>query len=268
MESRPSDEQIPPFVVSSAELLILLAVLLPPAALDDVGSLVMERKVITPYGVVGPLALRRLDDQTNIWIQPYSGEASRTDPRATIFAAYALGVRRILAWDMAVALNPVLPRGQVGVVADYVDWTRQPGTFRGAPPAMPVTAEGSAPVLCPRLMAALHETLPFAADVVYLGTDGPRRETPAEARLFRQWGADVLGHNIVPEAALAREAGICFAGLVTVGDFSSDRRMIPAQGEVRASLGAVLSSLPDFAAVAAAGTCDCAGPRPEGARAH
>ena len=260
MESRPSDEQIPPFVVSSAELLVLLAVLLPPVALDDVGSLVMERKVITPYGVVGPLALRRLDDQTNIWIQPYSGEASRTDPRATIFAAYALGVRRMLAWDMAVALNPVLPRGQVGVVADYVDWTRQPGTFHGAPPAMALMPDGSGPVFCPRLIAALHRTLPFAVDVVYLGTDGPRRETPAEARLFRQWGADVMGHNIVPEAALAREAGICFAGLTTVGDFGADRAAPAAGGEVRASLSAVLSCLPDFAAASATGTCDCAGP--------
>ena len=253
MESRPSDEPIPPFVVSSAELLVLLAVLLPPVALDDMGSLVMERKVITPYGVVGPLALRRLDDQTNIWIQPYSGEASRTDPRATIFAAYALGVRSILAWDMGVALNPVLPRGQVGVVADYMDMTRQPGTFHGSPPAMPVAAAVDASVFCPRLMDALHRTLPFAVDVVYLGTDGPRRETPAEARLFRQWGADVLGHNIVPEAALAREAGICYAGLVTVGDFSRDRIASPTQGEVRASLGAVLSCLPDFAAAAADG---------------
>jgi 5'-methylthioadenosine phosphorylase len=161
---------------------------------------------------------------------------------------------------MVVALNPVLPRGQVGVVADYVDWTRQPGTFHGAPPAMPVTPEGNAPVLCPRLMRALHQTLPFAVDVVYLGTDGPRRETPAEARLYRQWGADVLGHNIVPEAGLAREAGICYAGLTTVGDFGSDRGATAARGEVRASLGAVLSSLPEFAAVAATGTCDCAGP--------
>jgi 5'-methylthioadenosine phosphorylase len=260
MESRPADDRFPPFVVGSAELLILLSALLPPAAVDELGTLILERKVITPYGVVGPVALRQLDEQTNIWIQPYTGEASRTDPRSTIFAAYALGVRRILAWDMVVALNPVLPRGQVGVVADYVDWTRQPGTFHGAPPAMPVTPEGHGSVLCPRLMRTLHRMLPFAVDVVYLGTDGPRRETPAEARLFRQWGVDVMGQNIVPEAALAREAGICFAGLTTVADFGADRGSPPPTGEVRASLSAVLSSLPDFAAFAATGTCDCAGP--------
>ena len=49
-----------------------------------------------------------------------------------------------------------------------------------------------------------------------LGLDGPRRETPAEARLYRQMGADVSGQNLVPEVALAHEMGICYAGLVTL----------------------------------------------------
>jgi 5'-methylthioadenosine phosphorylase len=111
-------------------------------------------------------------------------------------------------------------------------------------------------------MALLRAALPFAVEAVYLGVDGPRRETPAEARIYRQWGVDVLGKNLVPEAALAQEAGLCYAGLVTVGDVSAERPAVEAQGEVRAALGAVLGRLPQIVAQAAQpGDCDCAGQR-------
>ncbi len=46
--------------MSQANLLLLLAVFLPPAVLDIFGELVEERTVQTPYGPVGPLALRAL----------------------------------------------------------------------------------------------------------------------------------------------------------------------------------------------------------------
>lgn len=246
-----------PHASAGADVMLLVAVLLPPAALDELGALVEERTVTTPYGPVGPLALRRLPSGQTVWLQPYSGPATRTDPRATIYAAWQLGARRVVAWDQVIGLNPVLPRGQAGVVVDYIDWTRQAASFAGAPPAKP---ESGAPAFCPRLIAALQAALPFAVDVVYLGVDGPRRETPAEARLYRLWGADVIGQNVTPEAALCQEAGLCFAALVTVGDAAADRQARPPQGELRGGLAAVLAELPALLeAVAQAEACACAG---------
>jgi 5'-methylthioadenosine phosphorylase len=252
-----------------ADLLILLAVLLPPAALDGLGRLVDERTVPTPFGTVGPLALRVTEGGQGIWVQPYSGAATRTDPRATIYAGRALGVRQIVNWDQGIAVNPVLRRGHVAVVADYIDWTRlphtfgggQPGTFGGGLPASaPWEAAVHRPAFCPRLTAILRTALPFAVDAVYLGVDGPRRETPAEARLYHQWGVDVLGQNVTPEVALAQEAGLCYAALVTIGDVSAARPRTDAQGEVRGALGAILGVLPEIVARAGAGNdCDCAG---------
>lgn len=251
-----------------ADLLLILAVLLPPAALDGLGRLVEERTVPTPYGAVGPVALRITPGGMGVWLQPYTGAYDRTDPRATIYAARTLGVRQVLNWDQAVAVNPVLQRGHVGIVADYIDFTRQPYTFGSSRPgaspnlqpvAVPWEEGVHRPAFCPRLGAILRGALPYAVEVVYLGVDGPRRETPAEARLYRQWGADVLGQNLVPEAALAQEAGLCYAGLVTIGDVSADRPPPAARGEVRAALGAVLATLPEVVVQAAApGACDCA----------
>lgn len=250
------------FVVDQADWLILLSVLLPPAAMDELGVVAMERTVETPFGVVGPLALRRVPQGPSVWILPYTGSATRTDPRATIYAAKRLGVRHMVGWDTVIALNPVLPRGQVAVMADYVDFTRGPGSFEGAPPSLPPNPDAPLRAVCPRLTSALQRAMPFAVEVVYVGIDGPRRETAAEARIFRQWGADVVGQNLIPEAALAQEAGICFAGLMTVAELSAERSQTPPRGEVRASLEATLTLLPAMLSLASAETCDCLGTVP------
>jgi len=82
--------------------------------------------------------------------------------------------------------------------------------------------------------------------VVYLGMDGPHRETAAEARMFRSWGADVIGQNLVPEIALAAELSIPYAGLVTVTEYSADRTIRPIPGVVRTGLEQTNRALPTF----------------------
>jgi purine-nucleoside phosphorylase len=50
---------------------------------------------------------------------------------------------------------------------------------------------------------------------VYVGTSGPAFETPAEYRYFRIIGGDTVGMSTVPEAMVARHAGIpCFAASI------------------------------------------------------
>ncbi len=50
----------------------------------------------------------------------------------------------------------------------------------------------------------------------YMSVDGPRYETKAEILAYRMMGADVVGMTNAPEAALARELGICYAAVVIV----------------------------------------------------
>jgi 5'-methylthioadenosine phosphorylase len=252
---------MPELHATKADLLILIAVLLPPKTLDIFGPVAAERTVETPYGVVGPLALRTPAAGPAVWVQPYTGLPTRTDPRAIIYAAHQLGVHYVLNWDTGVALNPVLERGQSVIAVDYIDWTRhQPQTFDDH-----FTDERSferrlrLPPFCPHMVGALNQVLPAAAYVVYLGVDGPRRETPAEARLFRSWGADVLGQNLVPEVALARSAGLCYAGMVTIGDRSADQLPHLGPGKMRVGLEQTIQVLPAYVnLLGALPTCTCA----------
>ena len=224
------------------DLLLLIAVLLPPRALTELGEFIEERTVETPYGVVGPLALRKLAETCGVWIQPYSGLPTRTDPRATMHAAHQLGVTKVINWDTGVAVNPELQRGETVIAVDYIDWTRQqPLSFGYAADANEADiAAGFSPLLT----LEMHNVLPGARGAIYLATDGPRRETPAEARMFRTWGVDVIGHNLAPEVALATELGLDYGGLVTISDRSADQSVQPVEGAVRAGLEQTIHALP------------------------
>ena len=59
----------------------------------------------------------------------------------------------------------------------------------------------------------MHET------GTYVCIEGPRFSTKAESKMYRMWGADVVGMTLVPECVLAREAELCYASIATVTDY-------------------------------------------------
>ena len=62
-------------------------------------------------------------------------------------------------------------------------------------------------------IASAHDI--FLHEGVYIGTTGPAFETPAEYKYFRIIGGDTVGMSTVPEALVARHAGIpCFAASI------------------------------------------------------
>jgi 5'-methylthioadenosine phosphorylase len=74
---------------------------------------------------------------------------------------------------------------------------------------------------CPELRKALLHgaegaDVPLHPRGTYLCVNGPRLESRAEIAFFARTGAHVIGMTGMPEAALAREAEICFAALGVV----------------------------------------------------
>jgi 5'-methylthioadenosine phosphorylase len=53
----------------------------------------------------------------------------------------------------------------------------------------------------------------------YVCMEGPQFSTLAESKLYRSWGADVIGMTNLQEAKLAREAEICYATMALVTDY-------------------------------------------------
>ena len=64
--------------------------------------------------------------------------------------------------------------------------------------------------------AATQVAITLYQGATYLVMEGPQFSTLAESRLYRQWGADVIGMTGMPEAKLAREAEMCYASVAMV----------------------------------------------------
>ena len=91
----------------------------------------------------------------------------------------------------------------------------------------------------------------------YVAIEGPQFSTRAESRMYREWGADVIGMTAMPEARLAREAELPYALLGMVTDYDSWRTesagveaaeifaVMKANAELaRAAVRELVSSLP------------------------
>jgi 5'-methylthioadenosine phosphorylase len=117
-------------------------------------------------------------------------------------------------------LREELEPGRFAVVEQFIDRTvARPSTFFGSGF---VTHVSMADPVCPRLseMAARavhHAKGKVAVGATYLAMEGPQFSTRAESRMYRSWGADVIGMTAMPEAKLAREAELPYAlvGMVT-----------------------------------------------------
>ncbi len=140
--------------------------------------------------------------------------------KANIQALHQLGVKRVIGNYAVGGINPDIPPLGIAVLNDFLDFTKgRDGTFiDGESADEKVThVEMSAPY-CQIMGAALfdrfqeQETNPFK-NGVYAAAQGPRFETPAEIKMMGMLGGDVVGMTGVPEVVLAREKGMCFAGV-------------------------------------------------------
>lgn len=145
--------------------------------------------------------------------------------RANIYALKDLGVRSIITWSETRAISHNFKIGQYVVIDDVVDETVQrPQTFfqnRGFGHIR------QWPVFCPSLRRAMITTLTeegcdFSPRGTYVCVEGPRHETPAEARKYAVYGGELLGQALAPELFLARELQLCYASLCYVARYAED----------------------------------------------
>jgi 5'-methylthioadenosine phosphorylase len=155
----------------------------------------------------------------------YDRTPSFVNYRANIYALKDLGARSIVSWSETRAISHNFKIGQYVVVDDLLDETvARPQTF--------FEQQGFGhlrqwPVFCPSLRQALIDALTaenceFASRGVYVCVEGPRHETPAEARKYAIVGGELLGQALVPEVFLAKELQMCYASLCYVARYAED----------------------------------------------
>ena len=142
--------------------------------------------------------------------------------RANIFALKKLGVQHILASSTVGSLREEYKPGDVVFVDQFIDRTtrREQSFYTDNKVCHISVAEPMCPELRQIITAVAKKEKVSAHDTgTYVCIEGPRFSTKAESRMFRTWGADVVGMTLVPECVLAREAEVCYASIAMVTDY-------------------------------------------------
>jgi len=188
-----------------------------------------EVNIDTPFGKPSDAITIGKLEGVGIAFLPRHGRGHRISPtelpvRANIYALKSLGVEHIIAVSSAGSFKQEIKPGDLLIPDQIIDRTRnRVNTFFGDGI---VTHIPFAEPFCPTLCQVLYESAKeVGASVHPRGTfvvmEGPAFSTRAESRLYRSWGADIIGMTALPEAKLAREAEICYAIIGCVTDYDS-----------------------------------------------
>lgn len=190
-----------------------------------------EIAVSSPFGdPSGPLTVGTLGGVRFTFLARH-GTGHRLSPdavdyRANIDVMRRAGVTDVLAISAIGSLREELAPGQFVAADQFIDHTHgRQRSFFG--PGLVGHVSLADPV-CPRLSGLAADAAEKAGGTVhrgrcYIAIDGPQFSTRAESRLYRAWGADVIGMTAMPEARLAREAGLPYALLGMVTDWDAWR---------------------------------------------
>ncbi|OYX62159.1 MAG: methylthioadenosine phosphorylase [Novosphingobium sp. 32-60-15] len=197
------------------------------AGLEDA----QEIAVSSPFGEPSaPVTIGRIGHVHFVFL-PRHGKGHRIAPeainaRANIDVLKRCGVTDVLAISAIGSLREDLAPGSFVAVDQFIDRTHgRADSFFGEGLVAHVSM---ADPVCSRLSGFAAKAAEVAGAVVhrggcYLAMQGPQFSTRAESRMYRQWGADVIGMTAMPEARLAREAELPYALLGMVTDYDSWR---------------------------------------------
>lgn len=234
--------------------------------LDHFGTAVRSHDLSNDYGQPSARLAEYQISGSQIFFLPRHGEQHEIPPhavnyRANIDAFRQLEVDGIIAVNAVGGISSPYPPGSLCLPDQLIDYTwGRAHTFSMAAGEDLLHAEFSEP-FAGRLRLGLIEAAAIADINVSDGgcvgvSQGPRLETAAEIRKFRQDGCDLIGMTSMPEAALAREAGLDYASLCVSANWAAglepepvtmaaiEATLASAMLEVRKLLGVFFEEFP------------------------
>ncbi len=184
-------------------------------------------EVQTPYGAPSAAIAVGTAGERGIAFVPRHGERHELPPhvvpyRANLWALHSLGVERVFGPSASGSLQPHVKPGEFVVCDQLVDrtWGR-PSTFFDGPQTRHTSF---ADPYCPQMRATVIERAEALGVVAHdhgtaVVVQGPRFSTRAESAAYAAQGWEVITMTQAPEAALARELGMCYANISLITDY-------------------------------------------------
>lgn len=182
----------------------------------------VEKKLVkTEYGEV-EVSILDIFNKTVAFIPRHAAGHSipphKINFRANIDALRNVGVTQIIATNSVGSMNLEMPPGSFVIPDDFLDFTenRDKTYFEDHVVHVDVTEP-----YCSRLRDIMADCGEVITGGTYVCTQGPRFETPAEIKMFKLLGGDLVGMTGVPEVTLARERAICYNSICIVSNYAS-----------------------------------------------
>ena len=147
---------------------------------------------------------------------------------------YELGIKTLFVSNAAGGTNPGFEIGDLMIITDQINaLPENPLRGKNFPtgPRFVDMHEAYDQQLIRQAKTIAAEKGIKVQEGVYLATQGPTYETPAEYKMFRTWGADAVGMSTVPEVIVANHCGIKCFGVSVITDLGVEGKIVEVSHE-------------------------------------
>jgi 5'-deoxy-5'-methylthioadenosine phosphorylase len=198
------------------------------------GLEIARREVVhTPYGEPSAPVTYGLLAGKEVVFLPRHGAGHTIPPhqinyRANLWALKHIGVKKVIAMGAVGGITPAMKPRCIAVPDQVVDYTWGRGhTFFENDLTQVTHVDFSEPYCRELRLELIAASKNAAVEVVpegtYGATQGPRLETAMEITRMERDGCDLVGMTGMPETALARELGLCYACCAMVANWAAGK---------------------------------------------
>ena len=163
---------------------------------------------------------------------------------------YELGIKTLFVSNAAGGMNPDFEIGDLMIITDHINFFPEHPLHGPNFPTGPRFPDMHAVYD----KSLIHEAETIAAEKgikvqhgVYVGTQGPTFETPAEYKMYRILGGDAVGMSTVPEVIVAHHCGIRVFGVSIITDLGVEGKIVEvSHEEVQKAANAVQPLMADI----------------------
>ena len=145
-----------------------------------------------------------------------------------------LGIKTLFVSNAAGGMNPDFEIGDLMIITDHINFfPEHPLRGKNIPygPRFPDMSEAYNKELIRKADEIAVEKGIKVQHGIYIGTQGPTYETPAEYKMFRILGADAVGMSTVPEVIVANHCGIQVFGMSVITDLGVEGKIVEVTHE-------------------------------------
>ena len=145
-----------------------------------------------------------------------------------------LGIKTLFVSNASGGTNEAFEIGDLMIITDHINYfPEHPLRGKNIPygPRFPDMSEAYDKELIRKADEIAQEKGIKVQHGIYIGTQGPTFETPAEYKLFHILGADAVGMSTVPEVIVANHCGIKVFGISVITDLGVEGKIVEVSHE-------------------------------------